>query len=316
MLKRMMLVLAASLMAVPADAADLTGNWKLTAEGRIALLLRVEHGPTGGWRASATRPEGMAIDDGVISGMGSTASDRLLVDADGSGERLALRFEPPRPGEEQIRMLVAELDDDHAQLVFAVGGQQSQPMALVRAEAGVVVDRRWDRRRYRLDAAWPDNPEMERLFSEDQADRQDPTKIDWSVVSPRDEARKARTRALLADGKLRSGKDFHAAAFIFQHGGEPEDFLLAHSLAIAAVARGETGSTWIAAATLDRYLQSIGQPQIYGTQFKAGKGEKSTEGAYDRALVPDALRAVLGVPSLAEQDAQRRAWEQRMNAAP
>jgi hypothetical protein len=75
---------------------------------------------------------------------------------------------------------------------------------------------------------------------------------------------------------------------------------------MVAMARGNADAIWIASATLDRYLQAIGKPQVYGTQFLGKPGGKSTQEPYDRALVSDALRRQLGVPSLAEQEKQRR----------
>jgi hypothetical protein len=43
-------------------------------------------------------------------------------------------------------------------------------------------------------------------------------------------------RELLDQGKLLTGKDYEHAAGIFQHGAQPDDFLLAHLLAVTAVA--------------------------------------------------------------------------------
>jgi hypothetical protein len=142
------------------------------------------------------------------------------------------------------------------------------------------------------------NAAMARILAEDQADRRTP--IDWKAVGPRDEARRAATAKLLADGALSTAEDFHAAAFIFQHGTAADDYLLAHTLALAAVAKGRAESMWIATATLDRYLMAVGQPQIYGTQYGRRDGQWSQE-PYNRALISDALRKVLGVPSQAEQ---------------
>lgn len=150
------------------------------------------------------------------------------------------------------------------------------------------------------------NAEMSRLFAADQAVRQEPTKIDCAVVGTQDAGRRARTKALLDGGALRSGEDFYHAAFIFQHGGRPDDYLLAHSLAVIAVARGRADATWIAAATLDPYLMSIDRKQIYGTQFQTPKGSPTTQEPYDRALVSDAMRSASGVPVLADHEARRR----------
>jgi hypothetical protein len=160
------------------------------------------------------------------------------------------------------------------------------------------------------------NAEMTAIFDADQADRQGTgAAIDWAVVSPRDTARRLRTLALLNGGALRSGDDFWHAAFVFQHGSEPNDYLLAHTLAIVAAARGRPDATWIAAATLDRYLQNIGRPQIYGTQFHITTGQPATQEPYDRALLSDALRQALRVPPLADQERRRAEYDRQERAA-
>lgn len=154
---------------------------------------------------------------------------------------------------------------------------------------------------------YPSNAEMKAIFDADQADRAPGgAGIDWTVVTPRDEARRARTLALVAAGTLASGDDYWHAAFVLQHGSEPNDFLLAHSFAIIAAARGRADATWIAAATLDRYLQKTGRPQIYGTQFNTSTGTRATtQDPYDRALISDALRQALGVPPQAQLERRR-----------
>lgn len=153
------------------------------------------------------------------------------------------------------------------------------------------------------------NAEMTAIFDADQAARDKPATIDWKVVGAADKARRVRTQALLDTGALDSADDFYHAAYVFQHGEAPEDFLKAHALAVVAVARGKPEASWIAAATLDRYLQNIGQPQIYGTQFRHPPKEKWTQEPYRRDLLSDAIRKASGVPPLAEQDKQREDWE-------
>jgi hypothetical protein len=168
------------------------------------------------------------------------------------------------------------------------------------------------------------NAEMKAIFDADQADRQDIAKIVPMELQRADLARRTRVKALLDAGALQTGDDFWHAAFVFQHGGDADSYLLAHTLATLAIARGRTGATWIAAASLDRYLQKIGQKQIYGTQYRMPGAEPATQEPYDRELVSDALRQILGVPVHAEQEkrlgefeAQRRAArEAAANAAP
>ena len=121
--------------------------------------------------------------------------------------------------------------------------------------------------------------------------------------------RRLQVRELLAKGALHTGTDFEHAAFIFQHGEVPDDYLLAHTLAMIAVVHGNAGAVWIAAATLDRYLGAIKQPQIYGTQFHRTKDTPWTQEPYNRGLIPDALRKQLGVPQEAAQQNQLKRYK-------
>lgn len=156
-----------------------------------------------------------------------------------------------------------------------------------------------------------DSAEMKKIFAEDQADRQinmaamTPQQRDewFGKIGPRDAARRNQVHELISHGELRTGQDFYEGAMVFQHGDKPDDYLLAHTLAIVAVSKGDTKSRWIAAATLDRYLQKIQQPQIYGTQFFIGPkaGDQWTQDPYNRQLVPDALRKDMCVPDQAQQ---------------
>lgn len=157
-----------------------------------------------------------------------------------------------------------------------------------------------------------DNPEIQALFVADQAVRSalKPEQIaDRAFVEKmvlEDQNRRVAARGLLDAGALHTAADFYAAAYIFQHGRSADDYILAHSLAVAAVAKGKAEAAWIAAATLDRYLQKIGQQQIYGTQFSTSKVTGATMEPYNAALIPDALRAALGVPNRQEQDDRLR----------
>lgn len=143
------------------------------------------------------------------------------------------------------------------------------------------------------------NPEMKAIFDADQGDREHQA-IDWSVVGPADVKRLARTKELLAQGVLHTADDFWEASFVFQHSDTANDYLMAHLLAMAALAKGKTDAIWITSATLDRYLAKIGQKQVIGTQYFKPK-DTWTQEPYDRTLVPDSLRKELGVESQAEQ---------------
>ena len=152
------------------------------------------------------------------------------------------------------------------------------------------------------------NPEMTAIFEADQSDRMNKP-IDWATVGKRDDQRLKRTEELLDSGALESGEDFEHAAFVFQHGGKPEDYLKAHLLATIAVARGRTSAVWISAATLDRYLKNIGKPQVLGTQYFLTADGTVTQEPYDRTFASDSLREALHVRSLADQEKQRQDLE-------
>ena len=138
------------------------------------------------------------------------------------------------------------------------------------------------------------NAEVGRLYVQDQKDREGFARAGadrWREISARDAQRRQRIRQLLDAGELHTGEDYQNAAMIFQHGDKPADYLLAHVLATTALAKGRAESRWLAAATLDRYLMSLNQPQVFGTQYrKMDQSSPSTQAPYDKDLLPDALR--------------------------
>ncbi|MEP6601493.1 MAG: hypothetical protein ABJB49_06725 [Nitrospirota bacterium] len=153
----------------------------------------------------------------------------------------------------------------------------------------------------RSDAAeLADSAELKQIYEADQKDREGSVGgIDWKVVSPRDAARRKRVRELISEGGVRTGKDYERTAMVFQHGDTPEDILFAHVLAVTALGKGNVGARWLAAASLDRYLHRLGQPQIFGTQF-TNKDVSSKEGwtmdPYNRQLLAPSLLEANCVP--------------------
>ncbi|MFC4293265.1 hypothetical protein ACFOWX_12645 [Sphingorhabdus arenilitoris] len=154
------------------------------------------------------------------------------------------------------------------------------------------------------------NQETARIFEEDQAIRNElSTRIEDKIASDEeffkrwesgDAERLARTKQLLENGELKAGVDYYRAAFIFQHGNTPEDYLRAHHLAVIAVSLGYKQALWISAATLDRYLLNIGKKQIYGTQYRS-VNDVNEQIEFDQAVVSDAERKMLSVPVLDDQ---------------
>jgi hypothetical protein len=161
-------------------------------------------------------------------------------------------------------------------------------------------------------ATVPDLPDVNhqllQLAIQDQSDRgndlfsgkQLKTPQDLNVPK-RDAERQAKVRALLAEGKVNTGREYYFAALIFQHSETSENLLLAHILAVTSVAKGDKSGGWLSAATLDRYLWSIKHPQVFGTQYQTGADNKETMEPYDRIAISDKIRAAWGVDSLKQQ---------------
>ena len=197
---------------------------------------------------------------------------------------------------------------DAASLKIVDAPFDAWPVARVPGGASASIYRGWDiHRTYPEEHNVASNSEMRKIFEEDQKVRQNQaslTSADWDVINREDSVRRTLTAKLLADGQLKSAEDYRWAAFIFQHGSSSDDYLLAHTLAMVSVAKGDSSSLWIGAATLDRYLQSAGKPQIYGTQFKFGND--ASQEPFNRKLISDSLRRELGVPNLESQAEQYR----------
>lgn len=161
---------------------------------------------------------------------------------------------------------------------------------------------------------------IKQLFDEDQKDRQGAMSLgpkQWKKISARDAERRREAHKMLDAGTLKTGEDFEDASFIFQHGDTPQDYLLAHILAMAAMEKGDAQARWIAAATLDRYLQAVKQPQVFGTQYKWTEMKPKPHGAsqepYDTKLVSDALRRDFCVSTYAGQQKNVAAMAQGKN---
>jgi hypothetical protein len=145
------------------------------------------------------------------------------------------------------------------------------------------------------------NAELQTLRDEDQADRTDP--IDMAKInrmSINDPIRRERTLQLIADRVPTTGRDFHNAATVLQHGQQPNDFKLAHELTIAALALGDTSAVEMLARSYDRLLLRLGHRQRMNTQYGGITGKLLP---LDTTAVNDRIRVALGSRRLA--DAQK-----------
>ncbi len=317
---RLAIRLAALMLAVSAagwaaqisqerDPKEFAGTWVLRIGERNLFVLTLTPDGTN-MHGSLERPVKFDSINGVFANMrDGVRSDPVMVARKKEG---ALHFTTRNANDAKDEDgFVMTLHGDQAQLTYddLPRGTVAEPYALQRATAGAKVSTDWEPNRLYVPGESAEASDaMKTIYAEDQRVRSTEP-IDWSVVSKSDADRRVQVRKLLADGSLHTGKDYEEAAFVFQHGDTSQDFLLAHTLAMVAVSKGDATAIWIASATLDRYLEKIKQKQIFGTQYSSGPQNFWTQEPYDRELVSDALRKQLGVPSQATQAEQLKAYQ-------
>jgi|SRR4051812_28457531 len=143
------------------------------------------------------------------------------------------------------------------------------------------------------------NPELTKLYQEDQADRLGAQRKDPAELAKRDAERRQQVQEILAKNGSREGDDYYHAAIIFQRSETPEDLAKAHEFCLKALALDPEHPTvrWLAATTQDRFLMKSGKPQLYGTQTQNVEG-KLALWEVDPS-VTDEERAKWDAPSLA-----------------
>lgn len=173
--------------------------------------------------------------------------------------------------------------------------------AITAADARVVED--WLRGQKQLAAAAL-SQELADIAKADQDDRKGDARLSGDTaeaLKERDAKRRERVVMMVRASQVVAADDYYNAALVMQHGEVPEDFLLAHELAMVAAFKGRADAKWLSAASLDRLLQSIGRPQSFGTQYQYKGDSPWTQDPMDRTAMPDALRKEFGVPTLREQ---------------
>jgi len=142
-----------------------------------------------------------------------------------------------------------------------------------------------------------DNQELMEIYRNDQAERETGS-FSWG----KDKLREVRVSQLLDSNKVRTSKDYHNAAMIFQHGNDSTAYGMAVKLMRKSIELDSTANKWLLAAAIDRYLLSKNEPQIYGTQYKQyGHGTPWVLGKIDSTKISDTERIEFGVETLAEQ---------------
>jgi hypothetical protein len=304
-----LLTAAACSTPLPPPPRKFAGAWSMELDRHTFLVVVLnEDGET--ITGSVRRPESFQTDAAGIhfSHINPTQIEAPIASASVDGNRIHFVTKNPKDKTDDDQFDFTLSSTDHASLKFSDSPFDPWPLSRVPGATLPTVFNNWDPgRSYTFEEAVASNPEMKKIYDADQQGRQNflsLTPEQQSRLTKDDEERRRQTQQLLTSNQLHTAEDFRFAAFVFQHGSKPDDFLLAHTLASVAVAKGDAEALWIAAATLDRYLQSVGKPQIYGTQFKPLPHKNFTQEPYKRELISDALRRHLGVPALAAQQDQ------------
>ena len=238
------------------EPPEFAGDWTLRLGSHIFILLTLTPAPDiGHFNGFLIRPQHFTMSDVTFSSIKGPTVQEPVIRSTASGN--CLSFTTQNPGDKSDETNYQLCLTDKARGTLKLSQLGLEPWPVTREKGPLLVATDWDNTRsYILDDGYESNPGMQQIFSEDQKDRQPSNnEINWSVVGKADAARRMVTRKLLNDGKLRTGEDFERAAFVFQHGDTPDDYLLAHTLAMVAVARGQSSAIWIAAATLAPILR-------------------------------------------------------------
>ena len=288
----------------PAPDAGFAGTWVMNVDGRPFMVLTLKQEDTH-YVGTLEMPKHMSTDGLTFSGVSreSTTEPATTTAPQGGAIRITSKAQDQSDEDHEFDFTLTTASEARVKISEA----PFEPWPFTRY-AGTDALRVWDgwdaRRSYALQPPYvAPNAEMAAIYKADQSLRQSQSAFDANAkqLEKDDAARREQVRALIDKGQLQAGEDFRLAAMVFQHGGEPRDYLFAHTLALIAMRKGDVGASWIAAASLDRYLRSIDREQVFGLQFKPGGADRQP---FDETLLSDTLRLQLGIPTLAEQTAQ------------
>lgn len=143
---------------------------------------------------------------------------------------------------------------------------------------------------------------LEAIRGEDQAERGGGAPAPG--MTERDTARRVEVARIFAEGCFETGRDYHNAALVFQHGPTPEHHYQTWVWATRAVALGDAEAAWLIPRSIDRYLMISGYKQLFATNLSR-PFNGSDAGIWCVwpvvAAVDDEQWAAMGVRSLAEQ---------------
>ena len=161
-----------------------------------------------------------------------------------------------------------------------------------------------------------ENEVLKQIVVRDQAIRTASSMKTAQPGAETDEDRRKLVRGIIDRNELHTGLDYANAALVLQHGSSPDDYLLAHTLAVVGTSKGNRLALCLFAATLDRYLQSTKQPQIYGTQFTRKPPGPFELYEINAGLLTDAIRVETDVATAVQQEQQIKDLNKQLTPEP
>lgn len=282
------------------DPSTLRGEWVLIANDTAIMKFEISQIAPTEYSVKWTRPSTYNISRRSFFNVGNTRIDSEARALANSSTMLTVNF-AHNGSEKRSQSFQFELrDGSRASLSFM--NSPFEDFTLIRT-CSVANLGNWNiAERYNRTVYYDSSNEVRNLFWDDQNDRKS-GHLSELELKKRDQLRIGQLNKLIDDNRLKSGRDFYYAAFIFQHSETPQDYLRAHSFAITALMRNEPDAAWIAAASLDRYLLAIGKKQIYGTQTVRAEDGTYSKAPSEDEIIPDILRSVANVPTQKEQAA-------------
>ena len=214
--RAVLLLLAVCGVVTGAAASEPNGLWVLNLGPRTLLILSITAPPDSGRSVSGwlSRPSNFQTDGWSFTQVARQVRTGPIVASSWNGAVLSITVQnPANPSDpanasDKDTLLLTLRDETHAQLRMA--GQSLPPFDLIRAHGTPSIATDWDQAKtYSPDDGAISNPEMKRIFEEDQRVRPAGFKIDWASVNKSDAVRRAATRKLLREDALAHRRGFH-----------------------------------------------------------------------------------------------------------
>lgn len=120
---------------------------------------------------------------------------------------------------------------------------------------------------------------------------------------------------LFAEGCFTTGRDYHNAALVFQHGDVPDHFYQTYIWASRAVELGDLQARWLIPRAVDRWALNSGYKQLFATNLVTesyfSQVTEESQKAWclwpNTSRITDRQRRAFGLKTLAEQVARAKA---------